>query len=53
MARVVVKNGHQIDTCYNEIRLCAQIKDIIMGSILNTIARAILQKKEKLHFDHI
>ena len=35
MARFRVKNGHQKDTCYDEIELCAQNIDTILGSIVN------------------
>ena len=35
MTRFVVKNGHQRDMHYNEIRVCAQNIDIIRGSIVN------------------
>ena len=37
MARLAYKNEHQKDTCYNEIGLCAQNKDITPGSIPNII----------------
>ena len=37
--KVVVKNGHQKDMCYNEIGLCAQNKDIILGFVANTSGR--------------
>ena len=37
MARLVVKNGHQKDTCYKEIGLCAQNKDTVLGSVVNRI----------------
>lgn len=42
MAWLVVKNGDQKDTCYDEIRLCAQESvDTFLGSILNfTIGKA-------------
>ena len=40
MARLVVKNGHQKETCYNELELCAQNKDNVLGSVVNTIGRA-------------
>ena len=43
MARIVVKNGHQKDTCYNEIGLCAQHISTILGSLVNnTIGRMYL-----------
>jgi len=41
MARLVVKNGHDKDSCYDDIGLCAQIILTILGSKLNiTIGRA-------------
>ena len=33
MARLVVKNRHNKDSCHNKIGLCAQILDIILSSI--------------------
>ena len=39
MARLVGKNGHQKDMCYNEIGLCAQNKDIIVGFAANISGR--------------
>lgn len=43
MARIVVKNGHKEDTCYNEIELRAQHISFILGSIVNnTIGRTYL-----------
>lgn len=38
-ARLVVKNAHQKDMCYNQIGLCIQKKGTILGSIINTIGR--------------
>jgi hypothetical protein len=35
-----VKIGYQEDTCCNEIRLCAQNIDIILGLLVNPIGRA-------------
>lgn len=35
MARLVVKNVHQKDTCYDEIRLYVLKLDIIVGSIVS------------------
>ena len=40
MARLVVKNGHQKDSCHYESGLCAQSIDTILGSIVNTIGKA-------------
>lgn len=40
MARVVVENGHQKDTCYHETGLCTQNKDIVLGTIDSTFGRA-------------
>ena len=40
MARLGVKNGHRKDMCKDEIGLCAQNIDAILGSIVNTIWRA-------------
>ena len=54
MARLVVKNGHDKDSCYDDIELCAQDILTILGSILNiTIGRAfvITWRERKLHFD--
>ena len=28
MSRLVVKNGHQIDTCYSDIGICVQIDQL-------------------------
>lgn len=36
----VVEDKHQNDTCYDEIELCAQNIDTIVGSVGNTIERA-------------
>lgn len=35
MARLVVKNGHQIYMCYNIIKLCAQNTGIALGSLVD------------------
>jgi hypothetical protein len=32
MARLMVKYGHQIDTCYDKIGLCVEILDILFDS---------------------
>ena len=40
MARLVVKNGHQKDSCHYECGLCAQSIYTILGSIVNIIGRA-------------
>ena len=39
MARLGVKKGHRKDICNDEIGLCAQNIDAILGSIVNTIWR--------------
>lgn len=39
MARLVVNNTHQNDTCYNDARLCAQNIHTNLGSIVNTTGR--------------
>ena len=39
MAWLGVKNGHQNDMWDNEIGLCAQIIDLVLGSIMTTIGR--------------
>ena len=38
-ARLIVENGHQINTCYNEIEPCTQILDNILCSIPNIVER--------------
>lgn len=40
IAFLVVKNGHQKDTCYIAIGLCAENVDTILSSITNKIGRA-------------
>ena len=35
LAKLKVKNGHQKDTCYDDIGLCAQIIAVVLGSIVN------------------
>ena len=42
MARLVVKNKHEHDTCYNGIRLCPHDTDTILGSIVNTSNRVYM-----------
>lgn len=37
MTRLALENGHKTNTCDDEIRLCAQNKNIVLGSIVNTI----------------
>ena len=37
MTKPVLENGHQNDICYDEIGLCAQYIDTIVGSIVNTL----------------
>jgi hypothetical protein len=39
---LVVKHIHQKGTCYNKIGLCAQILDIVLASIVNTIGSTIV-----------
>lgn len=54
MARVVVKNGHQSDTCYDEIGFLAWNKDIGLHFTLYTngmIRCDCLKRKKNLHFD--
>jgi hypothetical protein len=41
MTRLVVKNEHQIETCDNEIGLCAQNRIINVLSIVNTLTRSV------------
>ena len=45
MARLIVEIGHLKEVCYNEIGLCAQIIDIILGSIVNTFVKIYLKNK--------
>ena len=41
MARLVVKIGHQNDTCYDEMELCAQSMDMFrFGSLVKRNGRA-------------
>ena len=40
MAKFVAKNGHQINTPYNEIEVRAQHLDTIVGPIIDTFGRA-------------
>lgn len=48
MKKVVVDNKHYKDMCYNEIELCAQITNTILGSIVNTIGSAfVITKRQK------
>jgi hypothetical protein len=52
MARLVVNISYQKDTCNNEIGLCAQNIDTVVGSKVSTIGRAcvIIQRvRETLH----
>ena len=53
MARLVLKNEHD-DTCYNEIGLCAQNKDTILGIVVNINERThlcdLLKRKKNPHF---
>jgi hypothetical protein len=37
IARLLIKLGHQNDTCYTEIGLCAQNTNTVLGSVGNTI----------------
>ena len=52
MARLVVNNRDQKDTCYDEIGLCAPDIDMLLGSLVSTMTRHIclLEEKEDLHF---
>ena len=50
MARLVVNNKHQEDTCCDEIGLCAQnILATLLGSIMSGMKRSYVQN---LHFGH-
>lgn len=46
MARFVVKNQQQKDMCYDEIALCNQNIDIIIGSIVNIIGKVYASHRE-------
>ena len=46
MMRLVVKSANQTESCYDEIGLCAQNLDIILGSVVNTIGRLPKEKEE-------
>lgn len=45
MARHLVKNGHQKDTYYNELGLCAQHKDrpLLMGLVIKAYEKVQLE----------
>ena len=50
-AGLVVKNGHQKDMCYNEIGLCAQNKDSVLGSLINRSGRVyVIAQRERRIF---
>jgi len=54
MARVVVKNGHQSDTCYDEIGFLAWNKDTGLRLVLYTNGKSrcdCLKRKKNLHVD--
>ena len=56
MARLVVKNGHPKDMCHNEIRLCAQNIDTILGSVVNITIGGLCDSfkcQENLHFNRL
>ena len=43
-----------MDMCYNEIEPCAQIKDTVLGLVVDTIERACViasKEKDNIHFD--
>lgn len=42
MERLVVKNGHEKDACYDKIGLCVHTLDIIIASIYNVVGMAYL-----------
>ena len=41
LAKIVVMNEHQHDTCYDEIQQCTQIININLGSQVNTNERGM------------
>lgn len=45
MMMLVVENEHQDDTYHNEIGVCAQTIDIMIGLIANTLARTYIMNK--------
>ena len=55
MARLVLKNGHEKDTCCDEIGFCAQNIDTILRSVVYTFGMGghivSLEELENLHFD--
>lgn len=57
MARLIVKNGHQKNTCHDETRLCSQNIYIISTSLVTTIiGRACviaLKNKRTLTFEFL
>jgi hypothetical protein len=54
IARLVVENGHQKDTCYEKIGLhCAQIVYIILGLLVSAIGKGLrecFEEKSNLRF---
>jgi hypothetical protein len=42
MARIVAKNGHRKDMCYDKIQLYAQIIATNLGSMANIIGEAFV-----------
>ena len=47
MEKSIIMNGHQKDTCDNEIGVWAQKVDTILGSIVNAIGRAYVTSKRE------
>lgn len=50
MARVTVKNGHPKSTRDDEIGVCAQRVDTILGLIVNTVGKAYVMWKREGEF---
>lgn len=52
---LIVKNGHQKDTCYIEIAQCVENKDIILGLVAYTSGKPYLifkkERQKNFHFD--
>lgn len=58
MQRLLVKDRHQHDTCYNEIGLSTQKMLTILGSEVSIIRRVYVitfnfQEPENLHLEHV
>ena len=47
MTTLVIRKGHHKDMCYDEIGLCAQNKDITLGSQVNTFRGPMSSLEEK------